>query len=114
MWCFAWSYPDELRFLQGDQVLLESLRRVRSGQPFNEALRQQQARLNEIGISVLKKDSDTLLFDSSDSTTVNVLTLGAVAARFTHRLLVAEAARQITVAANSLKRFALNCHYLPT
>ena len=115
MWLLAWSYPDELRFLQGDQVLLESLRRVRSGQPFNEALRQQQARLNELGISVLEKDSDNLLFYSSDSDPRSLFSRSVQSLqRFTNRLLVAEAARQMTVAANSLKRFALKHGHYPS
>jgi len=115
MWRLTWSYPDELRFLQGDQALLESIRSVQSGQPFKVALGNQEARLNEVGIKSLKKDEDNLFFNSGDSDPRSLFSRSVQSLeRFINRLLVVEAARQLTATAISLKRYALRYGGYPT
>ncbi len=109
MWRFTWSYPDELRFLQGDQVLFESFRSLQSGQPFKVALNDQEVRLNRLlGINMAHKDEDNLFFNSNDSDPRFIFSRSLRSLeRFIKRLLVAEAGRQLAVTAIALKRYSL-------
>ncbi len=111
-WRSAWSYPDELKTLRGDQGLLEAIRLARNQGYFANALRQQKASMAQLGIGIVKDESDVgfayrqpelkNLFSSS------VITLQILI----HRVLVAEVARSLAVTALALKRYELrNDHY---
>lgn len=51
MWQTSWSYSDELRALQCDQVILESLRTIRTNQVFLPAFTNMTAQLDTMGIT---------------------------------------------------------------
>jgi len=107
MWRYAWSYPDQLKGLQGKQALLEGLRRIKSGDPYKTALEFQTRKLAELGIEQRPKDDDGVLFGGQEDPrylfTESVLALE----RFPRRLMNAETARQLMITAIALKRWQL-------
>lgn len=106
MWRYAWSYPDQLKGLQGKQALLAGLRSLKGGEPYKTVLESQKRELAQLGIKQRAKDEDGLLFSGEDPRylfTDSVLALE----RFPHRLMSAETARQLLVTAIGLKRYQL-------
>ena len=106
MWRYAWSYPDQLKGLQGKQTLLAGLRSLKDGEPYKSVLESQKRELAKLGIEQRSKDDDGLLFSGEDPRymfTDSVLALE----RFPHRLMSAEIARQLLVTAIGLKRYQL-------
>jgi hypothetical protein len=104
-WRLFLSYPDQLRALQGYQVLLESFRMVRAGQPFNAARSRQQAGLAELGFQTTNEDFGFRLGDSD----LRSLFSEAVVSlhRMLDRVFTVEAARELTLTAVALKRYQL-------
>jgi hypothetical protein len=114
MWRFSWSYPDEMRALRGYQVLLESLRTAQSTYAYKPAIGAQKQRLKELGI--LKGEPDTnempIRFDEID--TRFIVSQGVEALdRVIHRVLAAEATRQLVVTAIAIKRYQARHSALP-
>lgn len=107
-WRVAWSHPDQLRALQGDQVLLETLRRVQTNECFDAAFRWQQNRLAVLGYTKGTNSTDSFgdLFDEPDVRTLmssSVISLAKVSTR----VMNIEISRQLVVTAIALKRFHL-------
>jgi hypothetical protein len=105
LWHFAWSYPDQLRSLKGHQAILEAVRMVKNGQPFEVAFRQEEQKLAALGIEVRKEDSN--LWNNMDMRSLfsrSVLSLQGLP----HKVLAAEMARQMAVTAIALKRYHLS------
>jgi hypothetical protein len=104
-WRLFLSYPDQLRALQGYQVLLESFRMVQAGQPFNVARSHQQAGLAELGLQTTNEDSGFRLADPD----LRSLFSEAVVSlhRMLDRVFNVEAARELTLTAIALKRYQL-------
>ena len=106
-WRVAWSYPDQLRKLQGDQVLLETARLVRTNGCFHEALRLQQSRLEALGIRRANNEDVSNIsppdLDLRSLLSQSVLSLD----RVLHRVMAIEVSRQMVVTAVALKRYQL-------
>ncbi|HUA67704.1 MAG TPA: hypothetical protein VMA13_04075, partial [Candidatus Saccharimonadales bacterium] len=106
MWRSSWSYSDELRTLQSDQIVLETLRAVETNRVFNPAYTNMLNRLAVIGITnepdnwLLSKldvpDYRRLFSEFSDSMSVVV-----------RKTMAAEASKRIVITAIALKRYQL-------
>src|SRR5262249_44869391 len=106
VWRFAWSDPDELKMLRGQQIILDSVRLARRGQPFETALHQQEAGLAALGVRA-SSDSERVLYgiDENVSSMMSQSLVGIQ--RFPYRIFRTEAARQIVIGAIALKRYRL-------
>lgn len=106
-WRVAWSYPDQLRMLQGHQVLIEAMREVRRTTNFLAAMTRQEQRLEELGFSAQKADQNELLFNSeADLRTLFSSGVKSVR-RVGPKVMRMEAARVLVITAIALKRFAV-------
>jgi len=111
LWRVSWSFDDELAVLQGDQVLIEAVRQVRTNGYFKDALAERDRKLAALGLnhpgtnwlrSHLEDELAMLGPETIDS-------LG----RSLERLLSCEAARRITVTAIAVKRYQLRHQSYP-
>jgi hypothetical protein len=105
MWRFAWSDPDELKMLRGQQVILGALRRARTNEPFVSALREQETGLAALGVHA--KDSDNGFYGIDDNVSSMMSQSLVSIQKFPQRIFRTEAARQIVIAALALKRYQL-------
>jgi len=106
-WRYWWSYPDELRTLKGYQIMLESLRNAETNHSWQTILREQQNKLERLGINTNSAGSlwfsDRNKIDLHSIMSASVFSLGAVF----NKVMRVEAARQATVTAIALKRYQL-------
>jgi hypothetical protein len=104
MWRNWWSYPDELRRLKGQEVLLETARNVKTNHSFQIALQHQTKELDVLGLNkVTDESSGSSNQDMHTLLSESVLSWSGVSSR----VMRLEAARQITVTAIALKRYQL-------
>jgi hypothetical protein len=114
LWRYAWSYPDQLQSLKGLQAILESMRMLREGKTFKEALDYENKRLDALGIRHLARDRDEPLFLGGPDPRF-LFTQGVLAVqRVPVRLLSVEAGREMVVTAIALKRYQLSYGEYPT
>jgi len=104
----SWSYTDELRALQGQQALIETLRQIQTNGFFQHAMIEQERQLKALGFGSAGSGLDQL-WEKLDEDGLRRLFSQSVEslARFMNRLMSAEAAKQVTVAAIALKRYHL-------
>jgi hypothetical protein len=113
-WRVAWSYPDQLRMLQGSQVHIETLRLARSNGNFSAAIQMQRSRLCELGISNILPDEESSSFFGNGLNLQTLFTEGIlVSDRMINKVMVIEAGKQLTVTAIALKRYKLLHGNLP-
>jgi len=106
-WNSAWSYPDELKTLRGDQGLLEAIRLARNQAYFANALRQQEASMAQLGLGIVKDESD-VGFAYRQPELKNLFSSSVIRLQILiHRVLMAEVARSLAVTAFALKRYEL-------
>lgn len=106
LWRYWWSYPDELRYLKGAQVLIGTLRQARTNGFFQSALSAQDAELKRLEIANLKSGFDTIFTGQIDFHTMqseSVVTLVGVI----RKVMRVEVAKQVAVTAIALKRYQL-------
>jgi hypothetical protein len=106
LWRYWWSYPDELRYLQGFQVFINTMRSVQTNGSFWNALQNQTEKLNELRLT--NSDGGPLDFGSDDSNfhwlfSQDVLDFRGVA----DRVMRTEAAKRMVITAIALKRYEL-------
>jgi hypothetical protein len=106
VWRFAWSDPDELKMLRGQQVILNAIRLARTNQAFATALRQQETGLAALGVRA-PKDSDNGFFGIDDNVSSMMSKSLVSIQRVPRRIFRTEVARQIVIAAIALKRYQL-------
>lgn len=114
LWRNWWSYPDELRMLEGYEVLLTTIRCADTNGFFNTALQEQDAKLNQLGISKLNNEFDSLFSGETDFRSMlseSIVTLAGVS----RKVMGVEAAKRLTVTAMALRRYQLkHGNYPPT
>ena len=106
LWRYWWSYPDQLRALQGYQVLLDTTRQARTSGSFKAALDARDVRLEALGITLLTNEFDSIVsgrLDFHAMQSESVPTLSGV----TRRVMAAEAAKEIVVTAIGLRRYQI-------
>jgi hypothetical protein len=108
MWRFAWSDPDELRMLRGQQIILETFRTARTNQAFGPLLRDETNRLAALGLHERKTDSDGVFLGVEDVDVSSMMSQSLLSIhRFPYRIFRTEAARQIVIGAIALKRYQM-------
>ena len=107
MWRYWWSYPDELRALKGEEVLLEMPRIARTNHSFQPLLQNQAAKLDALGLTNLDDGLSGLLIP--DQMNMHTLLSQSIATLsfLSRRVMLQEAGRQIIVTAIALKRYQL-------
>jgi hypothetical protein len=112
-WRWFLSYPDQLRALKGEQVLLEGFRKVQAGHPFCEVMSGQSARLAELGFFRTNDHAD-FLFNLSNPDLRSLLSGSVVSlGRVINRVFANEVAREATLTAIALKRYHLRHGHYP-
>jgi hypothetical protein len=106
MWRFWWSYPDELRYLKGYEVLLNAARLARTNGSFQSALQYQNAQLEGLGISKLDDEFWMFYSEKADFHWIFSETV-KMSDRIIRRVMCAETVREIVVTAIALKRYQL-------
>ena len=111
LWRVSWSYDDELNVLRGDQVLIETMREVRTNGFFKNALADRDRKLAALGLN--RPGTNWLRNHLDDDLTM----LGAESVqsleRSIERVQMFEAARAMTITAIALKRYQLRHGTLP-
>ncbi len=106
-WRFAWSYPDQLRALKGQQVLIETARLVRTNGNFAAALALQKGRLAALEIQDIETD-DFFSIGPADVDFRTLLSQGVLSlTRFLDKVMTIEVSRQMIVTAVALQRYKL-------
>jgi len=106
LWRYWWSYPDELRSLEGYDVLINVVRLAQTNGSFQTALQSQNAKLDKLGISKLNDEFLTIFSNDTDFHSMlsqSIVSLSAV----TRNVMRVEVARQAVVTATALKRYQL-------
>ena len=114
LWRAALSYPDQLRGLKGNQVLVDAVRLAAREGRFAGAMRQQDQQLIQLGINVRKENSEGWLTRVGDVDLGSLSESSVLAcARLLERVYKAEVARQIVITAIALKRYELRHGSMP-
>jgi hypothetical protein len=108
MWRKCWSYADELRALQGQQVILETVRTVETNRFFYPHYTYMKSRLDALGIT--NEPAATWLTGPDPGVFSQSI---AGLERTTQKTMAAEVCRQVAITAIGLKRFALKHGKLP-
>jgi hypothetical protein len=106
LWRYWWSYPDELRYLKGYEVLANTAQSIKATGSFQNALQKQAAALDQLSISKLNDSFDTLFSGQTDFHSMmseSIVTLGAVI----KKVMRVEGAKQMAITAIALKRYQL-------
>jgi hypothetical protein len=111
LWRVSWSYDDELAVLQGDEVLIETVRQVRTNGFFKNALADRDRKLAALGFNRpggnwLRNHMDDELGMLGGETIESI-------ARSLERLQNCETFRVLTVTAIALKRYQLRHQTYP-
>jgi hypothetical protein len=107
VWNYAWSYPDQLKALEGHQAAIEAVRKFKTGELFRVVLQNEEKKLKELGIIARPNDSD-MLFNVNDMDLRSLFSHSILSLQsLLRRLLVAEAGRRMAVTAIALKRYHL-------
>jgi len=106
LWRCWWSYPDELRSLQGQEVLQAALRGLATNADFLTAIRRQQAGLDALQIQGWADDQSSDFTEKSDFHSLMSRSVASLS-KVLPQVMQAEAARRMTLAAIALQRSKL-------
>lgn len=105
MWRTSWTYSDELRMLQQDQIILETIRTIKTNQFFNPVYSNMDARLSSMGITNNAID-DWLVADGPNLR--NFFSEWAqIGPSIMRKTMAVEVTKHVVVTAIALKRFQL-------
>lgn len=120
LWRVSWSYTDELRMLQGEQALLDAMRRARTNASFKDALAELKIKLTQFGFPA-ESAAGSLNFldwyaeDPADIDVRWILSSSVVSLKSAiNKVLLAEATKALAVTATALKRYRLRYGSYPT
>ena len=106
LWRYWWSYPDELRYLKGYDVLANAAKSAETNGVYQVALENQDSELDRLGILKLNNSLDALFSGEKDFHSMiseSIVTLSSV----TRKVMRMEAAKQTIIVAIALKRYQL-------
>lgn len=105
-WRFSWSYSDQLRTLQAQQVLINCARQARTNGSFGDALTAQKASWEALGLEDIGTDN---FFNNGAGADLRTMFTESTLAltKFINKVMVIEANRQLLVTAIALKRYQL-------
>jgi hypothetical protein len=106
MWCYWWSYPDEMQMLRGYQISLAAARLAGTNYSFRTAIEDQRRKLEMIWTNESGKGWETIFDHGANvhqmlSSSVTPLTA------ILERVMMTETAKQMAITANALKRYQL-------
>lgn len=104
LWRYWWSYPDELRYLKGYEVLTSAAQSVATNGYYKIALDHQNTALDRLGISKLNDSFDSIFSSKTDFHSMmseSIVTLGAVI----RKVMRVEVSKQVILTAIALKRY---------
>lgn len=106
LWRVSWSYDDELQLMQGDQVLIEAMREVRTNGFFKNALADADHKISALG---LDRPGTNWLRNHIGDELDDLFGSGNVLShrKTLERVLSCEAARTMASTAVALKRYQL-------
>ncbi len=104
MWRYWWSYSDELLRLKGDEAILEMTRFAKTNHSFQTGMQRQMAVLDTLGLNKAMNQSSGL--PDQDIHHMLSQSLPGLSA-LSRKMMLIEAARQITMTAIALKRYQL-------
>ena len=109
LWRVSWSYSDELASLQGDQILVETIRQIQTNGFFKDAFAERDRKFVALGLD--RRSTNWLRSELDDELT----DLGSVQSlsHMFDRVLAAEATRRMTITSIALKRYQLRHAKLP-
>lgn len=112
LWRSSWSYDDELSELQGNQILVEATRQIRTNGYFKDALADRDRKLATLGLA---SSGTNWLRDHLDDVFTSFLGGGSVLStgKALERTLACEVSRNITITAIALKRYQLRHRSYP-
>jgi hypothetical protein len=111
MWQASWSYSDELRALQGNQIVLSAIREAETNQILYPIYSKISAQFGLMGITNIPGD-ETMLLDMPDLRWLFSESITGLGSSF-HRAIVAETSRRVVITAIALKRFQLQHGIFP-
>jgi hypothetical protein len=106
LWRYWWSYPDELRYLKGYDVLANTAKSAETNGSYQIALQYQNSELDRLGISKLNSSLDSLFSGETDFHSMlseSIVTLGNTI----RKVMQVEVAKQTAITAIALKRYQL-------
>jgi hypothetical protein len=106
-WRYWWSYSDELQLMKGYQIFLETARLAETNYSLQTAVRQQENKVEKLDIDT--NSAGSLYFSDVDRIDLHSMMSGSVFSfmRVLDKVMMAEAAKQVAVAAIALKRYQL-------
>jgi len=111
LWRVAWSYDDELNLLQGDQVLVETMRQIHTNGYFKNALADRDRRLAALGLD--RPGTNWLRNHLHDELAALGTETVQSLQHSIERVLACEAARTMASTAVALKRYQLRHQSYP-
>lgn len=107
LWRVSWSYTDELRLLQGEQILIESFRQLQTNKNFRLVREEQNRKLDALGIHEITGMARVFqMLDESELTHLASSSVDSLQVYVLREMRI-EAARQLIATAIALKRFHL-------
>jgi hypothetical protein len=114
LWRYWWSYPDELRALEGYEVFLHAARFAETNYSFQTAITNQRNELEAVKFNKTNDESDFFLnpakADIHSLLSQGVMSMSAVF----DKVMRVETAKQIAITAIALKRYQLKHGNYPT
>src|SRR6185312_11937378 len=106
LWRASWSYDDELRSLQGDQILIETIREAQTNGFFKNALADRDSKISSLG---LDRAGTNWLRNHMQNDVDMMVDMGSVQSlkSVVDRVMTVQAVREIASAAIAVKRYQL-------
>jgi hypothetical protein len=108
-WRKSWSYDDELRMFQSDQVFIKMIRQIQTDGFFKNAMAENNRKLKAMG---LDRPAENWLRDKLDDKMRELFDYGSLSLTL-GKVLSAETAKQMAITAIALKRFSLKHKHFP-
>src|SRR5580658_6360645 len=109
LWRYWWSYPDEISYLKGCEVMVNTMRLAQTNGSFLDALQFQNQKLEELKLPSSDLGwMDVHAFHSLFSQSVNSYS------SIINRVMAVEVAKQTMITAIALKRYKLKYGNYPT
>lgn len=105
-WRYWWSYPDEVRALKGFQILLAAPRSAQTNDSWLPIEKELESEVDKLSIPTNSQD---FWFVNAEESDMHYILSGSILSlsRVFNRVIKAEAARQMVIAAIALKRYQL-------
>jgi hypothetical protein len=111
LWRASWCFDDELMMLEGNQLMVETMRQIRTNGYFKDALAERQRKLVALGLD--RPDSNWIRKQLGDQFAELGANFASSTSNYLNRVLLSEAWRKVAIVAIALKRYELRHGTLP-